>query len=275
MCLYMRIFGVNIATQLKRCLDSALARFPLPLPQKHVTGKKVKMDINGSIKNLTTLLSVLIVFGFLGIFSGSINYLNGGPAYYYSAVTSSLDESHFSKANRIREYQVFHATLREEQRVKGKILDVISSYSTGLDKVSLNKVPQWIYEASRKYDYDPFLLTALIVTESSFNNWAKSHQGALGLMQIHPRTGHAMATEVNLTWEGKPTLFRPESNIFLGTYYLSKLQNRFNNDMKLALEAYNHGPTKLQRYIRQGKRLPVDYSNKVLKVYDLIRSNNA
>jgi len=232
------------------------------------------MDINASIKNLTTLLSVLVVFGFLGVFSGSINYLNGVPVYYSSA-TTSLDESHFLKISRVLEYQSFHVTLREKQRIKSKIFDVISSYSTGLDRASLSKVPQWIYEASQKYNYDPFLLTALIVTESSFNNWAKSHRGALGLMQIRPRTAHAMATEVNLPWDGKPTLFRPESNIFLGTYYLNKLQNRFNNDVKLALEAYNHGPTKLQRYIQQGKQLPVDYSNKVLKIYDLIRSNNA
>ncbi len=232
------------------------------------------MDIHTSTKNLTTLLSVLVVFGFLGVFSGSINYINGVPVHYSSA-TPSLDESHFLKINRIQEYQDFHVTLREKLRIKSKIFDVISSYSTGLDGASLNKIPQWIYEASQKYDYDPFLLTALIVTESSFNNWAKSHRGALGLMQIRPRTGHAMATEVNLLWEGKPTLFKPESNIALGTYYLNKLQNRFNNDVKLALEAYNHGPTKLQRYIQQGKQLPVDYSNKVLKIYDLIRSNNA
>jgi soluble lytic murein transglycosylase len=232
------------------------------------------MDINASIKNLTTLLSVLVVFGFLGVFSGSINYLSGVPVHYSSA-TPSLDESHFLKINRIQKYQAFHVILREKQRIKSKIFDVISSYSTGLDGASLNKIPQWIYEASQKYNYDPFLLTALIVTESSFNNWAKSHRGALGLMQIRPRTGHAMATEANLPWEGKPTLFKPESNIFLGAYYLNKLQNRFNNDVKLALEAYNHGPTKLQRYIQQGKQLPVDYSNKVLKIYDLIRSNNA
>lgn len=232
------------------------------------------MENRGSIKKLTTLLSVLIVLGFLGAFSGTINFLRGVPVYNLSVVTS-LDESHFLKINRIKEYQDFHVNLRKKQRIKTKIFDVISSYSTGLDGASLNKVPQWIYEASQKYDSDPFLLTALIVTESSFNNWAKSHRGALGLMQIRPRTGHAMATEVNLPWDGKPTLFKPESNIFLGTYYLNKLQNRFNNDVKLALEAYNHGPTKLQRYIQQGKQLPVDYSNKVLKIYDLIRSNNA
>jgi soluble lytic murein transglycosylase len=232
------------------------------------------MDINAPIKNLTTLLSVLVVFGFQGVISGSVNYFKGVPAQYSSA-NPSPDESYFLKFNRERNYHDFHVTLREKQRIKNKIFDVISAYSTGLDGASLNKIPQWIYEASLKYDYDPFLLTALIVTESSFNNWAKSHRGALGLMQIRPQTGHAMATEVNLPWDGKPTLFRPDSNIALGTYYLNKLQNRFNNDVKLALEAYNHGPTKLQRYIQQGKRLPVDYSNKVLKIYDLIRSDNA
>lgn len=231
------------------------------------------MEANSSIKKLTTLLSVLIVFGLVGGFSESINYLKGVPEYYSSAM-SSMDESHFLTINRKLEYKNFHVTLREKQRIKNKIFDVISAYSTGLDGASLSKVPQWIYEESQKYDYDPFLLTALIVTESSFNNWAKSHRGALGLMQIRPRTGHAMATEVNMEWKGKPSLFKPETNIALGTYYLNKLQNRFNNDVKLALEAYNHGPTKLERYIQQGK-LPVDYSNKVLKIYDLIRSNNA
>jgi soluble lytic murein transglycosylase-like protein len=232
------------------------------------------MDINAPIKNLTTLLSVLVVFGFQGVLSGSVNYFNGPPAQYSSA-NPSLDESYFLKINREQKSQNFHVTLREKQRIKNKIFDVISVYSTGLDGASLSKIPQWIYEASLKYDNDPFLLTALIVTESSFNNWAKSHRGALGLMQIRPQTGHAMATEVNLPWDGKPTLFKPDSNIALGAYYLNKLQNRFNNDLKLALEAYKHGPTKLQRYIQQGKRLPVDYSNKVLKIYDLIRSDNA
>ncbi len=224
-------------------------------------------------KKQSTLLSVLVVLSFLGHFSGNDIYLKGASAYS-SAITLS-DQRYFLKLNREQEFKDIHRVLREKQRIKNQIFDVISSYSTGLGPDLLNQIPQWIYQESQKYDYDPFLLTALIVTESSFNNWAKSHRGALGLMQIRPRTGHAMATEVNLKWEGKPTLFKPDSNIALGTYYLNKLQIRFNNDVKLALEAYNHGPTRLQRYIQQGKRLPADYSNKVLKIYDLIRSNNA
>ncbi len=231
------------------------------------------MGMHNFIKKHNTLFSVFIVISFLGYFSSDDIYLQEASAY--SSATISLDQRYFSKFNREQEYRDTNKALREKLRIKNKIFDVISSYSTGLDGASLNMIPQWIYEESQKYDYDPFLLTALIVTESSFNNWAKSHRGALGLMQIRPRTGHALATEVNLPWEGKPTLYEPESNIALGTYYLNKLQNRFNNDVKLALEAYNHGPTKLRRYIRQGKRIPVDYSDKVLKIYDLIRSDNA
>jgi len=224
-------------------------------------------------KKQSTLLSVFVVLSFLGHFSGNNIYLKGASAY--SSAITLADQRYFLKLNREQENKDIHRALREKQRIKNQIFDVISSYSTGLGPDLLNQIPQWIYQESQKYDYDPFLLTALIVTESSFNNWAKSHRGALGLMQIRPRTGHAMATEVNLKWEGKPTLFKPDSNIALGTYYLNKLQIRFNNDVKLALEAYNHGPTRLQRYIQQGKRLPADYSNKVLKIYDLIRSNNA
>ncbi len=224
------------------------------------------------MRRQATLLSVLVVFSYLGHFSGSESYLKG-ISPYTSAITA-MDQRYFSAFNREREYREFHNNLREQERIKTQIHNVIASYSTGLDGASQDMIPHWIYEESQKYRYDPLLLTALIVTESSFNNWAQSHRGALGLMQIRPRTGHAMATEVNLPWEGNPTLFKPESNIALGTYYLNKLQTRFNNDVKLALEAYNHGPTRLERYIQQGKQVPVDYSNKVLKIYDLIRSNN-
>ena len=100
-------------------------------------------------------------------------------------------------------------------------------YRTGLEMESLKQIPHWIYHESKKYGYDPLFLTALIVTESSFNNWAKSHKGALGLMQIKPGTGHAIASEIAAVWAGKPTLFDPAANIALGAFYLNKLVKRF------------------------------------------------
>jgi len=160
----------------------------------------------------------------------------------------------------------------EEQRVKNKIRKVISKYRAGLGMKSLKHVPHRIYQESKKYDYDPLFLTALIVTESSFNNWAKSSKGALGLMQIKPRTGHAMASEMGTAWAGKSTLFDPSTNIALGAFYLNKLKKRFK-DMNIALEAYNHGPSRIAHYLRNGK-LPEDYSKRVLRIYDLIRSQS-
>lgn len=157
--------------------------------------------------------------------------------------------------------------------VQAKIKSVMTDYRTGLNDYKKDQISQHILRESKKYGYDPLFLTALIITESSFNHRAKSKAGALGLMQIRPRTGKAMASESNIHWQGTRTLYRPEKNIALGSYYLSKMFNRFGN-MKTALEAYNHGPTRTARYLRRGKRTK-KYSGKVFAVYNRISSKTA
>jgi len=166
-----------------------------------------------------------------------------------------------------------HTPLKKTKRVNNKIIhakikSVITVYKTGLDEIKKDRISQHILKQSKKYGYDPLFLTALIITESSFNHRAKSKAGALGLMQIRLRTGKAMASEVNIRWRGKRTLYRPGKNIALGSFYLSKMFNRFG-DMKTALEAYNHGPTRTARYLRRGKRTN-KYSGKVFAIYDRI-----
>lgn len=160
-----------------------------------------------------------------------------------------------------------------EKDIEGKILDVIAEYETGLHEDYLVKVPGWIVTESRRYGYDPMFITALIITESSFYNWAHSHKGAVGLMQIKPRTGAAIASEVELEWKGTPTLFDPGSNIALGAYYLNKMVMKYG-DLQLALEAYNHGPSGLNRILRKG-RTPKKYSGKVLSNYEKITSTTS
>ena len=130
-------------------------------------------------------------------------------------------------------------------------------------------IPDWILTESSKYGYDPLFLTALIITESSFNNWAKSNRNAHGLMQLKPTTAVAIASETDLKWKGTPTLYDPKKNIALGAYYLNKMVARFG-DLTLALEAYNQGPSRLSRFLRKGY-LPSRYSGKVLKNYRKIR----
>lgn len=217
-----------------------------------------------TFRKFHTLVSVSLAFSFVYILSSQSFYLPGLAPF--STAMLGLDKRVFLKEEQKRKV----SALIEEQRVKSKIWKVISNYQTGLEMKSLKQIPHWIYKESKKYGYDPLLLTAMIVTESSFNNWAQSHKGALGLMQIKLRTGHALASEIATAWAGKPTLFDPASNIALGAFYLNKLVKRFK-DMNVALEAYNHGPSRISRYLRKGQ-LPEDYSNKVFQVYDLIRS---
>ena len=206
-----------------------------------------------------TIFSTLITLSILGVFTGESNQF--GSLSPYSSAYMNFEDKIFQKVEEKRrvELQLY------EKRVKGDILKIMSEYDTGLDDDDIKKLPDWIYAQSKRYGYDPLFLTALIQTESSFNNWARSHRGALGLMQIRPATGHAMASETQIKWIGKPTLFDPGTNIALGAYYLNKMVLKFG-DLQLALEAYNRGPSGLTRHLKKGNR-PSRYSDKVLEHY--------
>ena len=161
------------------------------------------------------------------------------------------------------EKQAFDHSLKKFQQ--------ISHYKTGLKTNYIDNLPELIVHESKKYGYDPLLLTAVIITESSFNNWARSNRGAHGLMQIRPATGRELAAEVRVQWQGTPSLYDPETNITLGAYYLNKLFLRFG-DLGLALEAYNHGPSRLKGYLKKGHR-PKRYSRQVFKKYSSLLSS--
>lgn len=219
-----------------------------------------------NIKKYLTLILVFLTLPFLYSFSSHTFYLPGLTSF--STASPEWDKRVF-----LRPDPKLKVEARvEEQRVISKIWKVVSKYRTGLRMKSLKQIPHQIYQESQRYGYDPLFLTALIVTESSFNNWAKSPKGALGLMQIIPGTGHALASEMGTAWAGQSTLFDPATNIALGAFYLNKLRKRFK-DMNIALEAYNHGPSRIARYLRKGK-LPEDYSKKVFRIYDLIQSQS-
>lgn len=104
---------------------------------------------------------------------------------------------------------------------------------------------------------DPDLIRAVIQTESAGNPDAISPAGAQGLMQLMPET----ARELGVT-----DPFDPEQNILAGTRYLRMLLDRYDGDVRLALEAYNRGmgnlerdpantPAETRRYIARIERL--------------------
>jgi soluble lytic murein transglycosylase len=99
---------------------------------------------------------------------------------------------------------------------------------------------------------DPFLLAAVIKTESNFNSQAVSSKGACGLMQIMPDTGQWILKQMGEPSTGKDPLFDPNTNIKLGSWYLATLAGEFQNDYVLTLAAYNSGPGNVREWLAAG-----------------------
>ncbi len=131
------------------------------------------------------------------------------------------------------------------------------------------RVVDTIMLASREYDVSPQLVLAVIEIESAYNPHAVSPVGAMGLMQLMPRTGAEVAERTAERWHGTSTLFEPEANIRLGVAYLRELIDRYDS-IRVALAAYNWGPGRIDRRLRRGTVLPAEYPNLVLGAYSRV-----
>lgn len=103
---------------------------------------------------------------------------------------------------------------------------------------------EWRMKQYRKR-VSPILTAALIRQESAYKPDARSHAGALGLMQLMPSTARTMARV------SRSQLLRPVTNISLGTKYLGRLLRRYRGDIELTLAAYNAGPHNVDKWKRR------------------------
>jgi soluble lytic murein transglycosylase len=92
-------------------------------------------------------------------------------------------------------------------------------------------------------------------SESLFMRDIRSDAGAIGVMQILPETGRRMAREIRHPYSGRATLTDTASNIRLGTMYLRKMFERFDENRVLATAAYNTGPLNVEAWLPDSKPL--------------------
>ncbi len=107
-----------------------------------------------------------------------------------------------------------------------------------------------IYTYAAEKEINPFLVAAVIRTESKFNNKARSPKGAFGLMQIMPETAKWVAEQMELPGDfTTEQLGNPDVNIRMGTWYLSSLKKEFKGNEVLMLAAYNGGRGNVKQWM--------------------------
>ncbi len=114
--------------------------------------------------------------------------------------------------------------------------------------VPLQHAPLIFSSAAREH-VSPWLVAAVIRTESGFRPDVVSRRGAVGLMQVLPGTAVWIRGRAGIRGGG---LTDPATNIALGTWYLSYLLSRYGGDQTLALAAYNGGPHVVDDWLKAG-----------------------
>ena len=163
----------------------------------------------------------------------------------------------------------FDFGIKNRQDTIKEILAVLEGHPTGLANVTKEELAEVIYEEATHYNHNPKFILAVITIESEFKNWAVSEKGAKGLMQIMPEVGQFLAQELSIEWSGDRTLFNPFINIRMGVYYLSQLILQFD-DPRIALTAYNYGPTYVKDRIDRNEQIPQQYYRRILTVYQTL-----
>ena len=105
-----------------------------------------------------------------------------------------------------------------------------------------------ITEYAHKYRVQTHLVEAVMHAESKFDQKAVSHVGAVGMMQLMPKTAEWIAQEGELQYTD---LKEPRQNIMLGTWYIDYLLKKYHNNEVLALAAYNAGRGNVDEWITE------------------------
>jgi soluble lytic murein transglycosylase-like protein len=169
---------------------------------------------------------------------------------------------YFAKKNRDKMLEMMsQSQIEEVQKLSKELYEKIDNEIAEQVRYS-----SFINAAAKRYNLTPELIQAIIKIESSFNPFAISERGAMGLMQLMPGTAKEMNVE---------SPFEAAENIMGGSRYLRKLHDLFAGDLQLVLAAYNAGPN---RILENGHRIPripetEEYVKKVLQEYGRIREN--
>jgi soluble lytic murein transglycosylase-like protein len=128
--------------------------------------------------------------------------------------------------------------------------DQESSATRRPNALSLLPFAAFVSEASKRFALPEHWIRAVMHAESSAKPRARSERGAMGLMQIMPKTW----TELRARYGLGADPYDPRDNILAGAAYIRELYDRYGAPGFLA--AYNAGPGRYERHLATGRPLP-------------------
>jgi len=157
------------------------------------------------------------------------------------------------------EYMIFNSNYEKDFILDQKTLSYINRHIQDLEKFNdyLNKSYYFIYYVIQELEAAnlPVELALIPFIESNYDPFSISPSGAVGLWQFMPKTGRIFNLEKSWWSEDRHDPFR-STHAAIG--YFKYLFERFDNDIYLALAAYNAGPTYLDRQIKKNYRRGMD-----------------
>lgn len=137
-----------------------------------------------------------------------------------------------------------HRPGRQYERVVPEVAGSVANSADMPQMIAARPYAELVAAAATANQLPEALLHAVIQTESHYNSRARSPKGAGGLMQLMPDTAREL---------GVANVYDPKDNIQGGARYLKRLMNLFDNDISLAVAAYNAGP---EAVMSRGRVIP-------------------
>ena len=161
---------------------------------------------------------------------------------------------------------------------------VLGSIYVSFRVIYPKKYQDIVEKYAKQYSVDSTLVYAIIKAESNFKENIVSNSGAVGLMQLMDATATEVANNMGDNNFDTSTLHDPETNINLGIKYFSELLKKYDNNIVLALAAYNAGAGNVQKWINAGiikydgsnaENIPFQETNmyvrKILRDYEIYK----
>jgi soluble lytic murein transglycosylase-like protein len=139
---------------------------------------------------------------------------------------------HFTDAPADTRFKIFWRDIKRDKQLR-------TTFRLGGFNGNPKEFDPLIESYAREYGVDTSLVKAVIHAESGYNPAAVSNKGAMGLMQLMPKTAQDLKVD---------NCFNPSQNIRGGVKYLRFLLDTFKGDVQLAVAAYNAGLSRVAKY---------------------------